>query len=135
MTTYVESDVIPRREGGGHVDGSVATQSEGDATPAARSMRVDRMLNDSFPASDPPSSTASIWRVTPAEPRHINEPLVRRVRAEFMEMPGLSLTLEQAQRLWSLEQPTCEALLKSLTDSRFLHRTRRGLFVLHATRV
>jgi len=52
-----------------------------------------------------------------------------------LEMPGLCLTLEQAQRLWSVEKRTCEAVLKSLIDARFLHRTERGLFVLHASRV
>ena len=59
-----------------------------------------------------------------------NERLVRRIRAEFLEMPGLCLTIEQAQRLWSLEPRTCEALLNPLIDSRFLRRTDRGLFVL-----
>ncbi len=63
-------------------------------------------------------------------PRH--EGLVRRVRAEFLEMPGLCLTLEQAQRLWSLEPRTCEAVLTSLIDARFLRRTDRGLYVLWA---
>jgi hypothetical protein len=45
-------------------------------------------------------------------------------------MPGLCLTIEQAQRLWALEPDTCEALLNLLIDSRFLRRTERGLFVL-----
>ena len=49
-------------------------------------------------------------------------------------MPGLCLTPEQAQRLWSLEPRTCEALLQTLLDSRFLQRTDRGLFVLRRTR-
>jgi hypothetical protein len=61
---------------------------------------------------------------------HANEAIVRRARAEFLEMPGLCLTLEQAQRLWGLEPRACEALLNSLIDSRFLRRTDRGLFVL-----
>jgi len=60
----------------------------------------------------------------------INEQLVRRVRSEFLEMPGLCLTFDQAQRLWSLESRTCEALFSSLIDSRFLRRTDDGLFVL-----
>ena len=81
------------------------------------------MLDDSFPASDPPSWTGSISRVRPLEPRHVNDSLIRRVRAEFLEMPGLALTLAQAQRLWSMDRRTCEELLTSLTDSRFLHRT------------
>ncbi len=99
-----------------------------------QSMKVDQMLDDSFPASDPPSWTGSIPRVRPPEPRHVNDSLIRRVRAEFLEMPGLALTLAQAQRLWSMDRRTCEVLLTSLTDSRFLHRTGRGLFVLRATR-
>ena len=66
--------------------------------------------------------------------RRPNERIVRRIRAEFLEMPGLCLTIEQAQRLWCLEQRTCEALLNSLIDSRFLRRTDRGLFVLRRSR-
>jgi hypothetical protein len=70
--------------------------------------------------------------IAPAEssshPDH--ERLVGRIRAEFLEMPGLCLTIAQAQRLWSLESRTCEAVLKSLIDSRFLRRTDRGLFVM-----
>ena len=61
--------------------------------------------------------------------------LIEQVRAEFLEMPGLSLTLPQAQRLWSIEPHTCEVLFKSLTESHFLRRTSRGRFVLRATRV
>jgi hypothetical protein len=96
---------------------------------------VDQVLDDSFPASDPPSWTSSISRVaiTP-ERQPSNERVVRRIRAEFLEMPGLCLTIEQAQRLWSLEPRTCETLLNSLIDSRFLRRTDRGLFVLRRSR-
>lgn len=61
---------------------------------------------------------------------HVSEGVTRRVRAEFLEMPGLCLTMEQAERLWDLEPRTCAELLKSLIDSRFLRRTDRGLFVL-----
>jgi hypothetical protein len=96
------------------------------------SRHVDQILDDSFPASDPPSWTGAISRVSAASERHTsNERLVRRIRAEFLEMPGLCLTLEQAQRLWCLEPHACEALLNTLIDSRFLRRTNRGLFVLH----
>jgi hypothetical protein len=34
--------------------------------------------------------------------------LFERVRAEYAEMPGLSVTLPQAQRLWALDRATCE---------------------------
>ena len=99
--------------------------------PQRPSPNVDQVLDDSFPASDPPSWTGAISRVAGRSERHHgNERLARRIRAEFLEMPGLCLTIEQAQRLWCLEPPTCKALLKSLIDSRFLRRNDRGLFVL-----
>jgi hypothetical protein len=62
------------------------------------------------------------------------ESLLARVRAEYLEMPGLSLTLEQAQRLWAMERGTCEALLQALTDSQFLRRTAAASFVLRGDR-
>lgn len=104
--------------------------------PQRPSPNVDQVLDDSFPASDPPSWTGAISRVAGRSERHHgNERLARRIRAEFLEMPGLCLTIEQAQRLWSLDPATCEALLKSLTNSRFLRRTDRGLFVLRSPEV
>jgi len=55
--------------------------------------------------------------------------LIVRVRGEYREMPGLSLTIPQAQRLWGLEDATCRTLLERLVASRFLRRTRTGRFV------
>jgi hypothetical protein len=62
-------------------------------------------------------------------------PLARRIRAEYLDMRGLSLTIEQAQRLWCLDRQTCEALMMALTDARFLRRTIDGLFVLRSSHV
>jgi hypothetical protein len=55
--------------------------------------------------------------------------MVQRVRGEFLEMPGLRLTPEQARRLWRLDQSACEIVLGALVDARFLARTRDGAFV------
>jgi hypothetical protein len=55
--------------------------------------------------------------------------VVRRVRGEFLEMPGLRLTPEQARRLWRLDELLCDAVLSALVDARFLARTRDGAFV------
>jgi hypothetical protein len=55
--------------------------------------------------------------------------VVRRIRGEFLEMPGLRLTSEQARRLWRLDETACEAVLGALVDARFLARTRDGAFI------
>jgi hypothetical protein len=55
--------------------------------------------------------------------------VLRRVRGEFLEMPGLRLTEAQARRLWNLDAASCKALLKALVDSRFLFCTRDGAFM------
>ena len=54
--------------------------------------------------------------------------LLRRVRAEYLEMPGLTLTLAQARRLWQLDEETCTGLLHSLVDAGFLTKTHTGGF-------
>jgi hypothetical protein len=48
--------------------------------------------------------------------------IVGRVRAEFIEMPGLKLTVAQAQRLWGLDRSTCEWVIEKLTEAGFLVR-------------
>jgi hypothetical protein len=50
------------------------------------------------------------------------------VRGEFRELPGLHLTKPQVQRLWGLDPRTCDALLETLVDGRFLRRTRNGAY-------
>jgi hypothetical protein len=58
-----------------------------------------------------------------------SEDVLRRVRGEFLEMPGLRLTEAQAGRLWNLDPASCRALLTALVDSNFLFRTRDGAFM------
>jgi hypothetical protein len=48
--------------------------------------------------------------------------LLNRVRSEFIEMPGLRLRLDQAQRLWNLDRASCETVLRYLVDANFLRR-------------
>lgn len=57
----------------------------------------------------------------------VNDAL-RRVKSEYLEMPGLRLTSAQAQRLWGLDRESCAALLGALVDARFLNRTSDGAF-------
>jgi hypothetical protein len=65
------------------------------------------------------------------EPIRGIQEVVHRIRGEFLEMPGLRLTLEQARRLWRLDETACDAVLGALVDARFLARTRDGAFIRH----
>jgi hypothetical protein len=55
--------------------------------------------------------------------------LTRRVQAEYAEMPGLSVTLVQAQRLMAIDEPTCAAVFRVLTQRGVLRRTAQGRYV------
>ena len=56
------------------------------------------------------------------------EEAIRRVRAEFVEMPGMQLTPAQAARLWHFEPEFCDAVLRALVDRKFLVKTRHEKF-------
>jgi hypothetical protein len=58
----------------------------------------------------------------------VSEPTLQRICAEYLEMPGLQLTLQQAQRLWGLDEPTCARALEYLVENRFLVRTSRNMY-------
>jgi hypothetical protein len=75
-------------------------------------------------------ATMSVMIATP--PASAGSPadeLVRRVRGEYLEMPGLALTLGQAQRMWNLRRGECERLLGDLVNAGFLACTPLGMFV------
>jgi len=55
--------------------------------------------------------------------------LVERIREEYVAMPGLKLTREQACRLWDVGHDTCAAALDALLTEGFLHQTGTGKFV------
>jgi ribosomal protein S25 len=57
------------------------------------------------------------------------ESLVARVRAEYREMPGLSLTAAQASRLCGINVSVCEQVLRELVVEGVLHNTSSGAYV------
>jgi len=65
----------------------------------------------------------------PPESTRASEDTLRRVKNEFLEMPGLRLTCAQARRLWCLEPEACDGLLRTLVETNFLFRTRDGAFM------
>ena len=63
-------------------------------------------------------------RTTPA----IRE-LLLRIEGEYREMPGLSLTVSQAERLWGLDSSTCAFVLTTLIERRILRQTTSGTYL------
>jgi hypothetical protein len=55
--------------------------------------------------------------------------ILQRVRAEFLEMPGLRLTRAQARRLWAVDETLCDAILAALVDARFLIQSGNVAFM------
>lgn len=54
---------------------------------------------------------------------------VARAKADFVEMPGLALTLAQAARLWACDAGLCSEVLMALVASGFLVRNRQAAFM------
>lgn len=54
---------------------------------------------------------------------------LRLIRAGYLEMPGLRLTLPQARRFWGLDDRTTSCLLDALVAAHFLTMTGDGAFV------
>jgi len=54
--------------------------------------------------------------------REVDIILMTQVYGEFVEMPGLRLTIEQASRLWNMRLKTSAQVLDRLVDASFLRR-------------
>lgn len=57
-----------------------------------------------------------------------HDQILRRIRGEYLEMPGLRLTSAQAKRLWGLDDRTCAEVLGELTADRFLQCRSDGTY-------
>jgi hypothetical protein len=56
-------------------------------------------------------------------------PLLRRIRSEFLEMPGLRLTPVQAARLWAVDRQISQRILDGLAMTGFLMKNREGAYL------
>lgn len=54
--------------------------------------------------------------------------VVNRLRAEFLEMPGLRLTSGQVQRLCGVEKTLCQRGLDLLVETEFLYVKPDGVY-------
>ena len=59
--------------------------------------------------------------------------LLARIEGEYREMPGLNLTVTQAERLWGLDRYTCASVLTTLMERRVLRRTTSGTYLRRAS--
>ena len=50
----------------------------------------------------------------------VMEDVLTRLRAEYLEMPGLRLKARQVQRLCGIDQTICQSVLDALVDAKFL---------------
>lgn len=68
----------------------------------------------------------------PAERRNVaaRHALTRRIRSEFEEMPGLSLTLIQAKRLFGVPADVAARIFRGLAEEGVLRLTADGRYVL-----
>jgi DNA-binding IclR family transcriptional regulator len=78
---------------------------------------MSRIANDKVKVQRLPTRVPSIADV------------LKQIEAEYREMPGLSVTEAQAQRLWGLDNPTCRRALDTLVHRGVLRRTRREAYV------
>ena len=56
------------------------------------------------------------------------EEALNRLRAEFLEMPGMHLKPEQVGRLCGVERSLCQTVLDLLVDARFLRVSADGQY-------
>jgi hypothetical protein len=63
----------------------------------------------------------------------VDKDLWFRVCNEYLELPGLGLTVPQASRLWSADLVSSQQVLDALVDAAFLYR-RDGRYVRADTR-
>ena len=75
-----------------------------------------------------PEENGNARKTEPGTPLAL-QGLFRRIEGEYREMPGLSLTLSQAERLWGLDRSTCEFVLTRLIERRVLRRAMNGTYV------
>lgn len=60
--------------------------------------------------------------------------LLRRISVEYAEMPGLCLTIHQAERLFCLRHDICARALDELVANRYLRRHVSGAYIRNLTR-
>ncbi len=93
-------------------------------------MMQPRSSGGSIPTLDAVKGRPLPMSLQPFERRDITRraAIVRRIAAEFYEMPGLVLSIPQASRLLGLDEPACERILATLEREGLLRRRAGGAY-------
>jgi hypothetical protein len=59
----------------------------------------------------------------------VDQRVLERLRAEYLEMPGLKLRIEPVQRLCGIEQTMCKLILDAIVKTSFLCLKSDGTYV------
>jgi hypothetical protein len=59
----------------------------------------------------------------------LDQRVLERLRAEYLEMPCMKLRIEQVQRLCGIEQQMCKLVLDALVEASFLCLKSDGTYV------
>jgi hypothetical protein len=59
----------------------------------------------------------------------LDQRAVERIRAEFLEMPGMKLRVEQVQRLCGIDASMCKAVMDALVKAQFLSLKSDGTYL------
>ena len=59
----------------------------------------------------------------------LDQRVLERIRAEFLEMPGMKLRMEQVQRLCGIDASMCKAVMDALVSAQFLCLKSDGTYV------
>ena len=88
----------------------------------SRTLALALLLDLSSPTDGAAFTRMEVIAVSPRE----LHALIERVRSEFLEMPGLRLTVSQAARLWGLDLRACRMVIDALVSTAFLRWTQAG---------
>jgi len=76
----------------------------------------------------PPLHERSSMTTLHASDLSLDRRTLQRLRAEYLEMPGLRLRAVQVERLCGIESALCRTLLDALVDEKFLRANTDGTY-------
>jgi hypothetical protein len=96
-----------------------------DGSSLAADLGKERFILSELDQARPTWGTRRRYVESPATYQQI----VARIRAEYVEMPGMRLTLDQLLRLCGIDRSTCRRVLEELVTRKFLAVTPDGMYV------